>query len=72
MAISRRRRSARASSRLATFAQAMSRTISATPLIHVATFAKLDSLGPRSLSTEATMPRGRASASGVIPGLVAN
>jgi len=53
-------------------AQAMSSTISATPLIHVATLAKLDSLGPRSLSTEATMPRGRASASGVVPGLVAN
>jgi len=71
-AISRRRRSARASSRFATFAHAMSRTINATPLIHVATLAKLDSFGPRSLRTEATMPRGRASATGVMPALVAS
>ena len=45
----------------------MSSTITATPLIHVATFAKLDSLGPRSLKTEATIPRGRATSAGVVP-----
>ena len=66
-AISRRRLSARASSRFATLAAAMSSTITATPLIHVATFAKLDSLGPRSLKTEATIPRGRATSAGVVP-----
>ena len=69
IAISRRRLSARASSRFATLAQAMSSTINATPLIHVATFAKLDSLGPRSLSTDATKARGRAISAGVSPGL---
>ena len=66
-AISRRRLRARASSRFATLAAAMSRTITATPLIHVATLAKLDSLGPRSLSTEAIMARGRATAAGLVP-----
>ena len=66
-AISRRRRSARVSSRLATLAQAMSQTIAATPEIQVATLATLDTLGPRSESTEAAMAWGRAMAAGVMP-----
>ena len=71
-AISRLRRSTRASRRFATFAHAMSSTITATPAIQVATLAKLDWFGPRSLSTEATTARGRVSAAGVVPGLVAS
>ena len=64
-AISRRRRSARASSRFATFAQAMSSTIAATPTSHVATLASLPAFGPRSASTGPAKARGLAMANGV-------
>src|SRR6185437_2181634 len=55
-------------SRLATFAQAMSHTMSATPEIHVATRAVWDSFGPRSLRMDATTACGRASATGGMRG----
>ena len=42
----------------------------ATPLTHVATFAKLDSFGPRSLRIDAAKPRGRAIAIGVLRDLL--
>ena len=66
-AISRRRRSARARSRLATLAHAMSRTISATPLTQVVTLANADSAGPRSVRTDAASARGRSPCRGDIP-----
>ena len=59
-AISRRRRMVRASSRLATLAQAMSSTMSVTPLSQVATRVTLDGSGPRSVSTDAATARGRS------------
>ena len=65
-AISRRRRNARAKSRFATFAQAISSTTIATPPSHAATFAKPEAFGPRSLRIEPIIARGRSSASGGI------
>ena len=61
-AISRRRRSARASIKLATFAQAMSSTIADTPLIHVTMRASRPAAGPRSSCIGAASAWGRAAA----------
>ncbi len=56
-AISRRRRMPRAISRLATFAHAMSSTMTDTPASHVATVALSDAFGPRSIGSGANWPR---------------
>src|SRR5262245_29489753 len=65
-AISRRRRMARARRRFATFAHAISSTMTATPATQVATFANDDVLGPRSVRIEAATALGRATAHGVM------
>ena len=59
-ATSRRRRSARARKRLATFAQAMTRTIAATPLTHSAVRASRLGSGPLPSLMADAMARGRA------------
>ncbi len=68
MAISRLRLTARDRSRLATLAQAISSTISATPLIQVATFESRPACGPRSSCTGPNSPRGRADSTVPHPG----
>src|ERR1019366_2750223 len=70
-AISRLRLSARASRRFATLAQAMSSTMSATPLIQVATFASWLVFGPRWDRIDAASARGFAISIGVWRGSLA-
>jgi hypothetical protein len=57
--------------RLATLAQAMRSTISATPLTQVATRVTVLWLGPRSACTGPASAAGRAISGAVIPGLMA-
>ena len=59
----RRRVMARANSRFATLAHAMSSTITETPPSHVATFETLDGYGPRSRKSEPAMECGFVSSS---------
>ena len=67
-ATSRRRRSARASSRFATLAAAIRSTIAATPLTQRATLESALGFGPRSASTDAMIARGFAISMSVVRG----
>src|SRR5262245_21929445 len=70
-AISRRRKSARARSRLATFAQAITRTMVATPAIQSGSRATGVALGPRASTTAPAAARGRAFSTGGVLELIA-
>ena len=56
--------------RLATLAQAMSSTMTATPTAHSSTRDSGPGLGPAALRSAATIARGRATESGSVRGLV--
>ena len=66
-----RRRINRASMRLATLAQAMMRTMAATPEVHSRTFASRLGSGPAAVFTSPASARGRTSESGSTRGLIA-
>ena len=68
-ATSRRRRTERASSRLATLAQATSSTMTATPLTQLATLVTVLCVGPRSACTGPATATGWAISAGVWFGL---
>lgn len=66
-AISRRRRMVQARRKLATFAQAMRRTSTVTPLSQVAARVTFEGCGPRSVNIDAAIARGRRTSSEVDP-----